>query len=189
MISPSSWVGYNPLYDSGHPPHIVLHVIFHVKWFPLIKLRRGGQYLYSISQSILYRASVGTQICPQRYSCHWFSVHEIPAFLRNTISSNQLISPAPSSPLPTQRSSWKVTDPYCCLASSFLLNEVAQSCPTLCNPMDCSRTVSSVHGIYQARILEWVAISFRSSQPRDWTQVSHIVGRRFTIWATREVLV
>ena len=48
----------------------------------------------------------------------------------------------------------------------------------------------SVHGIFQARILEWVAISFsgRSSWPRDWTQVSRIIGGRFTIWATREVL-
>ena len=112
------WVGYNPLNDSGHPSHIVFHVVFHVKWFPLINLRRGGQYLYSISQSILYWAS-GTQICPQKYSCHWFSVHEIPAFLRNTISSHQLISPAPSSPHPTQRSSWKVTDPYRYLALVF----------------------------------------------------------------------
>ena len=50
--------------------------------------------------------------------------------------------------------------------------------------MDCSLPDSSVH-IFQAKILEWVAvsISWRSSQPRDWTQVSHIVGRRFTIWA------
>ena len=48
---------------------------------------------------------------------------------------------------------------------------------------------SSIHGIFQAGILEWVSISFsrRSSQSRDWTLVSHIVGRRFTIWATREV--
>ena len=69
-------------------------------------------------------------------------------------------------------------------------NEVAQSCPTLCDPMDCSLPGSSVHGIFWARTLEWVAISFsrRSSRPRDWTQVSHIVGRHFTIWATREVL-
>ena len=67
--------------------------------------------------------------------------------------------------------------------------EVAQSCLTLCNPMDCSLPGSSIHGIFQARILEWVAISFsrRSSWPRDWTRVSCIVGRRFTIWATREV--
>ena len=47
---------------------------------------------------------------------------------------------------------------------------------------------SSVHGIFQARILEWVTISFSrgSSQPRDWTQVSHIAGRCFNLWATRE---
>ena len=59
----------------------------------------------------------------------------------------------------------------------------------LCDPMDCSLPGSSVPGILQAGILEWVAISFsrRSSQPRDRTWVSRIAGRRFTIWATREV--
>ena len=67
-------------------------------------------------------------------------------------------------------------------------SEVAQSCPTLCNPMDCSLPGSSVHGIFQARVLEWVAISFSrgSSRPRDGTQGLRIAGRRFTIWATRE---
>jgi len=62
-------------------------------------------------------------------------------------------------------------------------SEVAQLCPTLCDPVDCSPQVSSVHGILQARILEWVAISFsrRSSQPRGQTQVSHIAGRRFNL--------
>ena len=67
-------------------------------------------------------------------------------------------------------------------------SEVAQSCPTLCNPMDCSLPGSSIHGIFQARILEWVAISFSrgSSWPRDQARVSLIVGRRFTVWATRE---
>ena len=65
---------------------------------------------------------------------------------------------------------------------------MAQSCPTLCDPVDCSPPGSSVHGILQARILEWVAISFSrgSSQPRDWTQVSCIAGRRFNLWTTRE---
>ena len=58
-----------------------------------------------------------------------------------------------------------------------------------CDPMDCSPPVSSVHGILQARILEWVAISFStgSSQPKDWTWVSCTVGRFFTDWTTREV--
>ena len=80
---------------------------------------------------------------------------------------------------------------------SYLINKlahrhkvnVAQSCLTLCDPMDCSLPGSSIHGIFQARKLEWVTISFsrRSSQPRDRTQVSCLVGRRFTIWATGEV--
>ena len=66
-------------------------------------------------------------------------------------------------------------------------SEVAQSCPTLCDPADCSPPGSSAHGILQARVLEWVAISFSrgSARPRDWTQVSHIAGRRFNLWATR----
>ena len=67
-------------------------------------------------------------------------------------------------------------------------SEVAQLCPTLCNPMDCSPPGSSVHGILQARILEWVVITFSrgSSRPRDRTQVSRIRGRCFNLWATRE---
>ena len=50
--------------------------------------------------------------------------------------------------------------------------EVAQSCPTLCDPRDCSLPGSSVHGIFQAIVLEWIAISFSkgSSQPRDRTR-------------------
>ena len=91
--------------------------------------------------------------------------------------------------------------------------KVAQLCLTLCNPMDCSLPGSSVNGILQARILEWVAVPFSrgSSQPRDQTRVSHIAGgslpseppgklkttgvggqvsstagKFFTIWTTRE---
>ena len=65
---------------------------------------------------------------------------------------------------------------------------VAQSCLTLCNPMGCSLPGFSVHGIFQAIVLEWIAISFSrgSSRPRDRTWVSHITGRLFTIWATKE---
>ena len=68
---------------------------------------------------------------------------------------------------------------------------VAQSCLTLCDPMDYSLPGSSVNGILQARIPEWVAIliSRGSSWPRDQTQVSHIAGRFFTVWATREAKV
>ena len=65
---------------------------------------------------------------------------------------------------------------------------VPKPCPTLCDLMDCSPPGSCVHEIFQARILEWVAISFSwlSSQPRDWTWVSCIADRFSTDWATRE---
>ena len=66
---------------------------------------------------------------------------------------------------------------------------VAQLCPTLCDHMDWSPPGFSVHGILQAKILEWVAIPFFwvSSWPRDQTWISCITGKFFTIWATREV--
>ena len=63
------------------------------------------------------------------------------------------------------------------------VKSLAQSCPTLCDPVDRSPPGSSVRGILQARILEWVAISFSrgSSQPRDRTQDPRIGGRRFNL--------
>ena len=57
-------------------------------------------------------------------------------------------------------------------------SEVAQLCPTLCDPVDCRPPGSSVHGISQASIMEWVAISF--SRPRDKTHVSWSAGIFFT---------
>ena len=59
---------------------------------------------------------------------------------------------------------------------------------SLFDPMDCSLPGSSVHGILQARILEWVSMPFSrgSSRPRDQSQLSHVAGRFFTIWAMRE---
>ena len=61
---------------------------------------------------------------------------------------------------------------------------VTQSCPTLCDPMNCSPPGSSVHGILQARILKWVAVPFSrgSSWPRDRNWVSYTAGRFFTLW-------
>ena len=65
---------------------------------------------------------------------------------------------------------------------------VTKSCLTLCDPRGCILPGSSVHGILQARILEWVAISFSrgSSWLRNWMWVSHVAGRFFAIWAIRE---
>ena len=64
---------------------------------------------------------------------------------------------------------------------------VVQFCPTVCDPMDCSPPCSSVHGYFQARILEWAAIPFcrGSSLLRDWTG-SPPSQADFTVWVTRE---
>ena len=68
---------------------------------------------------------------------------------------------------------------------SIRAHSVTQSCPTLCKPPDCSPPGSSAHGIFQARILEWIAIPFSSgsSWPRGWTHISCIsciAGEFFT---------
>ena len=72
-----------------------------------------------------------------------------------------------------------------------VVKSLVRLCPTLCHPVDCSPPGSSVYGILQARILEWVAISFSrgSSWPKDGTQVSCIAGKHFNLWATREALI
>ena len=69
------------------------------------------------------------------------------------------------------------------LSTQLKVSEVAQSCLTLCDPMDSSLRGSAIHGIFQARILEWAAISFSrgSSPPRDQIRVSCIADRRFTV--------
>ena len=78
--------------------------------------------------------------------------------------------------------SWAWVQFYICMYWSEVKWKSLSSL-TLCDPMDCR-----VHGILQARILEWVAIPFSrgSSQPMDWTQVSRNAGGFFTSWATRE---
>ena len=91
-------------------------------------------------------------------------------------------------------------DSYICVAESLCCSPeiitalfviwlcvwVTQLCLTLCDPMDCSLSGFSSHGILQARVLEWFAISFSrgSSWPKDWTQVSFIAGRFFIISST-----
>ena len=66
---------------------------------------------------------------------------------------------------------------------------VTQWCPNYCNPMECSPPAFSIRGIFQARILDWVAVSFYkgSSRLRDQIQVSRIVGKLFTVWPTSSV--
>ena len=73
----------------------------------------------------------------------------------------------------------------------FARAQSLQSCLTLCDPMDHCLPDSSVHGIFQLRILEWVATpSFRgSSLPRDWTHISCIAGRFFTYMLSSVILL
>ena len=97
------------------------------------------------------------------HSLHLYSLEEF-VWMSSFVSSHNLyVKLTPS----ISEKKWKV--------------KFAQSCPTLCDPMDYT-----VHGVLQARILEWVAFSWGSSQSRDWTQVSHIAGGFFTSWVTRE---
>ena len=106
-----------------------------------------------------------------------------------TVLHNKVDLLHPFQPLP-QPPSLLITINVCCIYKVQELNidhrsmrtKPLQSCPTLCDPMDCSPPSSSVHGILQARILKWVAISFsrRSSQLRDQTRVSDVscIGRQ-----------
>ena len=72
---------------------------------------------------------------------------------------------------------------FCSVCLCVCVRSIAQSCPTLCNPLDCSLSGSSVHGIFQARILQWVAISYSrgSSWHKDQTCSPCVscIGRRF----------
>ena len=110
--------------------------------------------------------------------------HQLKAFSLSCPKKNSVIF------LPISSSS--ISSKLCFLCfSEKKESKVSQLCPTLCNPMDCSSSGaqgSSVHGIFKARVPERVAISFSrgSFWFRDQTRVSHIVGRRFNSWATRE---
>ena len=77
-----------------------------------------------------------------------------------------------------------------CTSLKFSLkwSEIVQSCPTLGNPMDCNLPGSSIHGIFQARVLEWVSIFFSRGilLTQGSNPVSRIAVRLFTVWATRE---
>ena len=89
--------------------------------------------------------------------------------------------------------SLRIPDPFLFGDPRLLINLsrkwLSQLCLTLCDHMDCGPPGSSVHGILQARVLEWIAIPFSrwSFQPRDLTQVSCIAGRFFTVWATGKI--
>ena len=87
----------------------------------------------------------------------------------------------------------RISDPHPEIDTRFQQEEKkerkwSRSVVSLCDPIDCSQPGFSVHGFLQTRTLEWVAVFFsrRSSQPRDWTEVSCLVGGHFTVWAPKE---
>ena len=116
---------------------------------------------------------------PKLHSCGQSTLHMLVALYVTTSSfPSFLLLPPPSFPsfFPFSFASFL----FSLLKRKML---VAQLCPTLCHPMDCSPPGPSVHGIHQARVLERVAMPFSrgSSQSRDQTQVSFIAGRFSTI--------
>ena len=129
-----------------------------------------------------------------------FGLYSLPSSLHSYLPTwflySQLQGPPapPSCALPCQ-ASWSTptatTDLFDITTSELLLLVVvlvSQLCPTLYNTMNCSLPGSSIHGIPQVRILEWAVIPLSRgfSWPKDQTQVSHIAGRFFTVWTTRE---
>ena len=127
-----------------------------------------------------------------------FSTKPPPLHTKSCISESlQKVSPCSVSPAGNASPLWTKHFPQTLLywvwqaGQAALLCSVAQSRPTLCDSMECSSPGSSLHGIFQARILERDVISYSraSSQPRDWTHVSCIscIGRQILYcWATWE---
>ena len=124
-----------------------------------------------------------------------FFVWQLPCtFYRHVILQTHLVHFLPSPRVSHVRRSqsfsfyWRMVLETVILVLSMLLLNVkvkvkSLSHVRLCNRMDCTLSGSSVHGIFQARVLEWIAISFSrgSSRPRNQTRASRIVGRRFTV--------
>ena len=150
-----------------------------------------GLFMLSFFLFLLYSVLVGCMFlknCPFHLGCqiHWHIIaHSILlwffvlfcffVFLQYELSEKAMASHSCRSSQSTELSS------VCDTAGSHCCCSVTKSCLTLSDPMDCSPPGSSIHGIFQARTLEWVAISFSrgSSQSRDRTPVSLFVGRHF----------
>ena len=125
--------------------------------------------------------------CIRRCTLNHWTTREIPSLLNSFNINKTLVQIPPLSCTSTYPITQRSCPLGCPILSTFewvsewvkLLSRVR-----LCDPMDCSPPGSSVHGILQARVLEWVAISFSRgySQPRGWTQVSHIAGRRVNLF-------
>ena len=132
--------------------------------------------LFTTLQTVAHQASLSMGFSRQKYR-RGLPISPLGDPPDPGIEPLSLAFPTQASGFFTTSASWEAH------VKSSQVKLLAQSCLTLCNPMDGSPPGSSIHGILQARILEWVAISFsrRSSRPRDQTQVSRIAGRRFNL--------
>ena len=127
---------------------------------------------------------------PPQGLCTWYPYHMNGLFLPNTAhtpnhgQADTFPNLSPVYILPFAKNLYSLHFYHQCFLWSGVL--VAQSCPALCESMDCSLPGSSAHGILQARILKWAVVSFSrgSSRPRDQTRVSCTTGRLLTISAT-----
>ena len=175
--------------------------LFYPSWYPwTITMVRGGTGIRKSNRDLMLCTCAQSlscvQLCdPMDCSLSGFSVHEI---LQARILEWADISSFRGSSWPRDWT-WAsyvscMGRPILCHWTSWEIGPTAmkvlftQSCPTLCDPMDCSPPDSSVYGILQAGILKWITIPFSrgSSPPRDQTQASCTAGRFFTIWATSE---
>ena len=127
--------------------------------------------------------------CVWRFVTHWIGVHQAPlsvGFSRQEYWSEVPFPPPGDLPTPGTEPKSLTFPMSSALASRFFTTSItweARMEVSLCDPKDCT-----VHGILQAKILQWVAFPFSmgSSQPTDRTQVSHMAGGFFTSWATQE---
>ena len=126
-----------------------------------------------------HQASLSMEFSRQEYWSE-FPYHPPRDLPNPEIEPTSLKSPVLAGGFFTTSTAWK--SPILLLVTCVLCVLVTQSCLTLYDPMDCSPPGFSILGILQARILEWVAVSFSrgSSQPRDRTQVSRNAGRCLT---------
>ena len=129
---------------------------------------------FSVVKSFVYGNILWGNQCVQRL--------KIRVFWLGKFSKPRLLAVVPFPDIKQGNVTWRLLFNFYSLHHACVCVQSLKSCLTLCNPIDCSLPGSSVYGILQARILEWVAVpsSTGSSQPRDQTWVSFIAGKFFT---------
>ena len=122
---------------------------------------------------------------------YWLKITLSPGLVNLIFVPFPMISDGDGGAIWEHSKEWRNVRTYVSQVISIIFLLVPQMCPTICDPVDCSPPGSSVHGIFQARVLEWVAISFsrESSWPRAQTWVSCTASRVFTTWAIREARI